>query len=121
MYDHVGFNVADFARSRAFYLASLGTLGHRILAEGAGWAMFGNDHGGRLWIGALGAAATPIHLAFSATGPEAVQAFHRAALAAGGRDNGAPGPRPHYGPGYYAAFAYDPDGHNVEAVCHLPG
>ena len=89
-----------------------------MLAEGEGWAVIGCPGAGRLWIGAFGPAATPIHLASTAESRAQVDEFHRAALAAGGRDNGPPGPRPNYGQDYYAAFVFDPDGHNVEAVCH---
>lgn len=120
MFDHVGYNVADFARSRAFYTAALAPLGQTILAEGEGWAMIGAPGGARLWFGAFGPAATPIHLAWTAASRAEVDAFHAAALAAGGRDNGGPGLRPEYGPDYYAAFIIDPDGHNIEAVCHAP-
>lgn len=119
MFDHVGYNVTDFARSRAFYLSALAPLGLGLLAEGENWAMIGGPDG-RLWIGAFGPAATPIHLAFRAASRGAVEAFHAAALAAGGRDNGLPGLRPNYGPDYYAAFVLDPDGHNVEAVTYAP-
>ncbi len=115
MFDHIGFNVDDVAKSKAFYAAALAPLGMVILAEGEGWAMIGSA-AGRLWIGQLGLAASPIHFAFRAESRAAVQAFHQAALAAGGRDNGAPGLRPDYRPDYFAAFVYDPDGHNVEAV-----
>lgn len=115
MFDHVGFNVADFAKSFAFYKAALAPLGMDVLGEGEGWAMIGGPEG-RLWIGAFGAAATPVHLAFRAQTRAQVQAFYDAALAAGGRDNGGPGIREQYAPDYYAAFVLDPDGHNVEAV-----
>ena len=115
MFDHVGFNVSDFARSKAFYAAALAPLGLKVLREGEGSAMIGGPNG-RLWIGAFGPAASPIHFAFRAERRADVDAFHKAALAAGGRDNGAPGLRPNYGPTYYAAFVYDPDGHNVEVV-----
>ena len=117
MFDHVGFNVADFARSKAFYLAALAPLGHKLVREGEGFAMIGGPSG-RLWIGALGPAASPIHIAFRAGRRGEVEAFHHAALAAGGRDNGGPGLRPNYSPSYYAAFVFDPDGHNVEVVTH---
>jgi catechol 2,3-dioxygenase-like lactoylglutathione lyase family enzyme len=117
MFDHVGFNVADFARSLAFYEAALAPLGLRILAKGEAWAMLGGPDG-RLWIGAMGPAATPIHMAFRATDRAAVGAFHAAALAAGGQDNGGPGLRTQYSPDYYAAFVLDPDGHNIEAVTY---
>jgi catechol 2,3-dioxygenase-like lactoylglutathione lyase family enzyme len=119
MFDHVGFNVAALEASKAFYVAALAPLGHALLAEGEGWAMIGRSGQGRLWIGTFGPAATPIHLAWTAETRAQVDAFHQAALAAGGRDNGAPGLRPNYGPNYYAAFVLDPDGHNAEAVCHI--
>jgi catechol 2,3-dioxygenase-like lactoylglutathione lyase family enzyme len=116
--DHIGFNVADFERSKAFYLAALAPLGIVAAAEGEGWAMLGRPGKGQLWIGAFGPPPGPVHVAFVAGDREQVRRFHAAALAAGGKDNGAPGLRPHYHPGYYAAFVLDPDGHNVEAVCH---
>lgn len=119
MIDHVGFNVSDFGRSAAFYKAALGALGLGTLGEGEGWAMIGGPDG-RLWIGAFGPVATPVHLAFRAADRSAVHAFHAAALAAGGRDNGGPGLRPNYGPDYYAAFVLDPDGNNIEAVTTAP-
>ncbi len=120
MFDHIGFNVDDLARSKAFYLAALAPLGMSVMREGEGFAVIGGPSG-RLWIGQLGAAATPIHFAFRAESRKAVEAFHAAALAAGGRDNGGPGLRPNYRPDYYAAFVYDPDGHNVEAVTYSAG
>ncbi len=115
MFDHIGFNVSDFAKSKAFYVAALEPLGQIVLDEGDGWAMLGGPSG-RLWIGAFGSAGGPVHFAFRAETRAQVRAFHEAALAAGGRDNGPPGPRPNYGPDYYAAFVLDPDGHNVETV-----
>ena len=118
--DHIGFNVSDFARSRAFYVAALKPLDIGILKEGEGWAMIGRWGEGAVWFGAFGKAATPIHVAFHAKTREEVRRFHAAALAAGGRDNGAPGLRPQYHANYYGAFVFDPDGHNVEAVCHEP-
>ena len=120
IFDHVGYNVADFARSKAFYLHALAPLGIGVAAGGDGWVMFGRPGKPQLWIGALGAAPTGIHVAFAAADRAQVRGFHAAALAAGGRDNGAPGLRPHYHPNYYAAFVLDPDGHNIEAVCHEP-
>ncbi len=118
--DHIGFNVGDFAASKAFYLAALSPLDLGIVAEGEGWAMIGKDGRGDFWFGAFGAKPGPIHLAFSAADRAQVCAFHAAALAAGGTDNGAPGLRPQYHPHYYGAFVIDPDGHNIEAVCHHP-
>jgi catechol 2,3-dioxygenase-like lactoylglutathione lyase family enzyme len=117
MFDHIGFNVDDVARSKAFYAAALAPLGMTVMREGEGFAVIGGPSG-RLWIGQLGLAASPIHFAFRVENRAAVDAFHKAAVAAGGRDSGAPGPRPNYGPNYYAAFVYDPDGHNVEAVTY---
>ena len=118
MLDHIGFNVSDLAASVRFYRAALQPLGCAVLADGEGWAMIGRPGGSRLWIGVFGPAATPIHLAWAADRREQVHAFYEAALAAGGRDNGGPGLRTNYAPTYYAAFSFDPDGHNVEAVCH---
>jgi catechol 2,3-dioxygenase-like lactoylglutathione lyase family enzyme len=120
MFDHIGFNVSDVKKSKAFYLAALSPLGHSLLGEGEKWAVIGSEDGARLWIGEAGTAASPIHIAWTADTRAGVDAFHAAALAAGGRDNGAPGLRAHYDPTYYAAFILDPDGHNVEAVCHAP-
>ena len=120
IFDHVGYNVADFARSKAFYLQALAPLGFGVAAEGEGWAMFGRPGKPQLWIGAFGAPPSGIHVALAAADRAQVRAFHAAALAAGGRDNGAPGLRPHYHANYYGAFVFDPDGNNVEAVCHAP-
>ena len=120
IFDHVGYNVGDFARSKAFYLQALAPLGIGVAAEGDGWAMLGRPGKPQLWIGAMGPAQTGIHVAFVAADRAQVRAFHAAALSAGGRDNGAPGLRPHYHPDYYGAFVFDPDGNNVEAVCHAP-
>ena len=120
LFDHIGFNVADFSKTRAFLLEALRPLGISVLGEGEGWAMIGRPGEGQFWFGSFGAAATPIHVAFAATSREQVRQFHAAALAAGGQDNGAPGLRPDYHPNYYGAFVIGPDGHNYEAVCHLP-
>lgn len=118
--DHIGFNVGDLAASRAFYEAALAPLRIAVASEGEGWAMLGRGERPQLWIGAFGPKPGPFHLAFAAENRAQVRAFHQAALAAGGRDNGGPGIRPRYHPNYYAAFVHDPDGHNVEAVCHAP-
>jgi catechol 2,3-dioxygenase-like lactoylglutathione lyase family enzyme len=124
--DHVGFEVSDFARSKAFYEGALEPLGIRLLMEPAeGTAGFGKEteHGPNpfFWISARGRPpVSGAHVAFGVRSDEQVDAFHAAALAAGGTDNGAPGPRPIYHPGYYGAFVLDPDGNNVEAVCHRP-
>lgn len=120
LFDHLGFNVSDFARSKAFLVAALAPLGAAIVKEEDRWAMIGREREGNLWFGAMGPAASPMHVAFSATTREQVRLFHAAALAAGGKDNGAPGLRPQYHPNYYGAFVIGPDGHNFEAVCHAP-
>jgi catechol 2,3-dioxygenase-like lactoylglutathione lyase family enzyme len=128
MLDHIGFTTTDVARSRAFYEAALLPLGIACVMEvtpdrtGDGTAHVGFGAGGKpfFWIG-TGPRHTPgIHVAFAAADRAAVDAFYRSALVAGGKDNGAPGLRPHYHPNYYAAFVLDPDGHNIEAVCHNP-
>ena len=124
MIDHTGFNVTNLELSRAFYLKALAPLGYGIALEFEGAAGFGareaagDDPGGDFWISA-GEPQTPrTHVAFRAANKEQVAGFYRAALEAGGKDNGPPGPRPHYHEGYYAAFVLDPDGYNVEAVFH---
>lgn len=128
MIDHTGISVSDPGKSRRFYESALAPLGYTQLME------VPVEHtGGRVVVG-YGVAPKPdfwlasgtpqeprVHVAFRADNKEQVDAFHRAALAAGGRDNGAPGPRPHYHAGYYGAFVLDPDGHNIEAVCHTAG
>ena len=123
--DHTGVTVSDIARSRAFYTAALAPLGAVVAMEvnAPGYTGLGYGRDGKpdFWIGAHGGpATTPIHLAFAAANRAQVDAFYAAAMAAGGKDNGPPGLRPHYHPNYYGAFVLDPDGHNVEAVCHAP-
>jgi catechol 2,3-dioxygenase-like lactoylglutathione lyase family enzyme len=124
MLDHVGFEVSDYARSKAFYEAALEPLGIKLVMEfGEGAAGFGSEteHGPKpyFWIHARGnPAVSGAHVAFGVPDRETVDAFHAAALAAGASDNGVPGPRPIYHPGYYGAFVLDTDGNNVEAVCH---
>jgi catechol 2,3-dioxygenase-like lactoylglutathione lyase family enzyme len=126
MLDHAGFPVSDYARSKAFYLQALAPLGYALVIEvqqhenDAPAAGFGANGKPDLWIGGEGGLQRPIHIAIAAQDRAAVDAFYRAAIAAGGKDNGAPGLRPHYHPNYYAAFVLDPDGHNIEAVCHTP-
>jgi catechol 2,3-dioxygenase-like lactoylglutathione lyase family enzyme len=121
--DHVGINVSDYARSRDFYTAALAPLGLEVLMEpapevgGFGSAAHGKPF---FWISTRAPANEAVHVAFAAEGRQAVDAFHAAGLAAGGTDNGAPGVREHYHPTYYGAFVLDPDGNNVEAVCHRP-
>ena len=126
MLDHIGFPVSDFARSVAFYDAALAPLGARRLMEvtaemtgGAAHAGYG-VHKPDFWIGTGDALKGRLHVAFTAENRAAVDAFYAAAMAAGAADNGPPGLRLHYHPNYYGAFVLDPDGHNIEAVCHKP-
>lgn len=127
MLDHVGYPVSDFARSKAFYAAALAPLGYGLMMEitdaqtgGHGdHAGFGDGHPD-FWIGTGKPRATTTHVAFRAANRAVVDAFHAAAMAAGGTDNGAPGLRAHYHKDYYGAFVLDPDGNNIEAVCHDP-
>ncbi len=118
--DHIGFNVSDLARSKDFYLQALAPLGIGVAIEGEGWAMLGRPGKPQFWIGSMGPSPGPVHLAFAADTREQVRRFYKAAIAAGGKDNGPPGLREHYHPGYYGAFVIGPDGHNIEAVCHKP-
>jgi len=125
--DHTGLQVSDFAKSKTFYAAALAPLGYQAIMElpasvtGHGDVVgFGVPPKPDFWVAAGSPNTPPIHVAFRAANRAAVDAFYKAALLAGGRDNGAPGPRPHYHPDYYGAFVLDPDGHNIEAVCHDP-
>jgi catechol 2,3-dioxygenase-like lactoylglutathione lyase family enzyme len=118
MFDHVGFHVRNVATSRAFYLAALAPLGVGVAMEGPYGVGLGRGGKPSLWLSQGEPPVSPLHIAFIARNRTEVDAFHAAALAAGGKDNGAPGLRPHYHPNYYGAFAIDPDGHNIEAVCH---
>ena len=120
MFDHIGLGVSSFAASKAFFLAALEPLGVGIVMEGEHGLGIGSHGKPSLWLYETADKPAPLHLAFTAANRQQVQAFHRAALAAGGQDNGAPGLRPHYHPDYYGAFVIGPDGHNVEAVCHRP-
>ena len=124
--DHVGLNVTNYGRSKAFYTQALAPLGITLLLEFGPAAGFGRDKP-ELWLAGTKSdfqseaqveVITPIHVSLRARSQAEVNAFHVAALAAGGRDNGAPGIRAHYHPGYYGAFVLDPDGHNIEAVFH---
>ena len=122
MLDHVGFTVTDYERSKAFYAKALAPLGLTLLMEPSGRAA-GFGEGGKpfFWIETRGPAVQRgLHVAFAVESRETVDAFHAAALAAGGTDNGAPGVRAIYHPTYYGAYVLDPDGNNVEAVCHRP-
>src|SRR5215208_1817261 len=121
MLDHVGISVSDFERSRRFYEKALSPLGYELIMEPRHGAA-GLGHSGKpdFWIG-QGEPGHPLHVAFAADDRATVEAFHKAAVAAGGRDNGGPGLRPEYHPSYYGAFVLDPDGNNIEAVCQRAG
>ena len=134
MLDHVSIRVADYDRSKRFYEAALAPLGYTLAMESASGAGFRRELIPEFWIKqgepiSVGAGAEPseapdrcggpaVHVAFASDDRRTVDAFYRAALAAGARDNGAPGLRPNYHPNYYGAFVLDPDGYNLEAVCH---
>ena len=127
MLDHIGLSVADFERAKAFYQAALKPLGLGAIMEvtaeetgGDAHAGFGENDKAFFWIGTGAKPRGGTHVAFTAKTRAEVEAFYCAALAAGGRDNGAPGLRPDYHPNYYGAFVFDPDGNNIEAVCHRP-
>jgi catechol 2,3-dioxygenase-like lactoylglutathione lyase family enzyme len=128
MIDHIGFPVSDYARAKAFYGKALAPLGYVLIMEvpdnltgsGAPAAGYGRDGKPDFWIGGEGGLEKPVHIAILANDRATVDAFHAAALAAGAKDNGAPGIRAHYHPNYYGAFVLDSDGHNIEAVCHKP-
>jgi catechol 2,3-dioxygenase-like lactoylglutathione lyase family enzyme len=125
MIDHTGLIVSDYRKSKDFYLKALGAIGYQLLAEfpaeqtgTADVAGFGEPPKPDFWM-AKGTPNQPaLHIAFRVPTRALVDVFYKAALAAGGRDNGGPGPRPHYHDNYYGAFVLDPDGHNIEAVCH---
>lgn len=127
MIDHTGVVVSDFERSKHFYTAALQPIAYGLLME------FSADVTGSVHVAGFGEPSKPdfwisngnpneprVHVAFRVASRKLVDAFYEAALAAGGRDNGKPGPRPHYHENYYGAFVLDPDGHNIEAVCHDP-
>ena len=127
MLDHIGLAVSDVARSKAFFQTALAPLGIEVMMEvtpeqsgGGAHAGFGSNGRPYFWIGDGKPPTTGVHVAFTTSERGAVDAFYKAALAAGGRDNGPPGIRAHYHPNYYGAFVIDLDGHNIEAVCHTP-
>src|SRR3954464_16065541 len=123
MFDHVKFGVTDFALSKAFFLDALEPLGLVVVGEGPpAYGVEMTRKGGHVSLCLYQTEENPahLHLAFAAENRRQVEAFHRAALKAGGKDNGAPGLRPHYHANYYAAFVIGPDGHNIEVVCHEP-
>jgi len=127
MLDHIGITVGDVAKAKAFYTAALAPLGVAVMMEvtaeqtgGPAFLGFGSDGRPYFWVGGGGKVTGALHVAFTAKDRATVDAFYAAAMAAGGADNGGPGIRAHYHPNYYGAFVLDPDGHNVEAVCHTP-
>lgn len=128
MLDHVGIAVSDATRSKKFYDAALAPIGIALIMEIPGTVTqsggvacgYGKDGKPFFWFGDNEQVGEGFHVAFTVETRAEVDAFHAAALAAGGRDNGAPGLRPHYHENYYGAFVHDPDGHNIEAVCHTP-
>ena len=129
MIDHITVRVRDLAATRAFYASALAPLGYRVAYEaqhdGVSVLGFGAEVPGAgfkidTWFVDTTPVSGPTHLCWRAASRAEVDAFHAAALAAGGQDHGAPGLRPHYHPDYYGAFVLDPDGNNIEAVCHAP-
>lgn len=118
--DHIGLAVADYERSKEFYTRVLAPLGMELVMQVQGWAGFGPAGKPEFWFGEHAQKQSPMHIAFRADNRAQVDAFYEAALAAGARDNGPPGIRELYHPDYYGAFVLDPDGHNIEAVCHSP-
>ena len=122
--DHVGISVRDFDKSIAFYKEALGALGIKCLTEfeheGKRHAGFGTGDKAFFWLSSGNRTRGELHIAFTAKSRSEVHAFYSIALSVGGRDNGKPGLRPHYHANYYGAFVHDPDGHNIEAVCHGP-
>jgi catechol 2,3-dioxygenase-like lactoylglutathione lyase family enzyme len=117
MIDHVGIPVRDIEKSKAFYVKALAPLGYTLLADYGHAVGFGKDRKPDFWLG-VGEPGASIHVCIAAATRSVVRAFHEAALAAGGTDNGAPGVRALYHPSYFGAFVHDPDGHNIEACCH---
>ncbi|MGG5318672.1 VOC family protein [Enterococcus sp. AZ072] len=116
MIDHLSLGVSDLSKSKTFYQKTLKPLGYEVKVEMENGVCFGAKDGGDLWI--VKSEPSKTHVAFSANTREYVDAFYQAALNAGGETNGAPGLRPHYHENYYGAFVIDPDGYNIEAVCH---
>jgi len=121
VFDHVVFGASDCAASKAFFLKALEPLGIAVVQEGPLGVELSSDGKSSLCICPTEEKPAHLHLAFVAENRRQVDAFHRAALQAGAKDNGAPGLRPQYAPNYYAAFVIGPDGHNIEVVCHVSG
>jgi catechol 2,3-dioxygenase-like lactoylglutathione lyase family enzyme len=127
MLDHVGFAVTDLEKARNFYQKALSPLGIMLIyditaeqTDGEAYLGFGEDQKPYFWVGTGDRFGGRLHVAFLAENRAVVDKFYKAALASGGKDNGAPGLRPHYHKNYYGAFVLDPDGNNIEAVCHRP-
>jgi len=118
--DHIGLAVSDYAQSKDFYSKALAPLGIEEAMKTEGWSGFGKGGKPEFWFGVGRGVQQPTHIAFAADNRREVDDFYEAAIAAGGKDNGAPGIRENYHPCYYAAFVFDPDGHNIEVVCHKP-
>jgi catechol 2,3-dioxygenase-like lactoylglutathione lyase family enzyme len=125
--DHISMSVSDMARAKAFYAKALAPLGISIVMEIPRNVTGDHDVAGLgkgpkpdFWLAAAGKTTPRVHVAFAAASRSEVDAFYKAGMAAGGTDNGPPGIRAHYHPNYYGAFVLDPDGNNIEAVCHLP-
>ena len=118
--DHIGLTVNDYEISKEFYTNVLATLGIELVMEVEGWAGFGKGGKPEFWFGVEDIAQSPMHIAFVADSRQQVDAFYNTAIAAGATNNGEPGIREIYHPNYYGAFVFDPDGHNIEAVCHKP-
>jgi catechol 2,3-dioxygenase-like lactoylglutathione lyase family enzyme len=117
--DHINLNVRDYGRSKQFYELALKPLAYELVLEFGTSGGFGEDGKPDFWVSQRGE-PTVAHVALAAPDRATVDAFYEAAISAGGKDNGPPGPRPHYHESYYGAFVHDPDGNNIEAVCHRP-
>jgi catechol 2,3-dioxygenase-like lactoylglutathione lyase family enzyme len=120
MFDHVGISATNLAESKSFFLKALQPLGVELVMEGPYGVGIGTNKKPSFWLSEAKDRPGHLHLAFTADSRQQVDEFYKAALAAGGKDNGGPGLRPHYHANYYGAFVIGPDGHNVEAVCHQP-
>jgi catechol 2,3-dioxygenase-like lactoylglutathione lyase family enzyme len=120
MIDHVVLNVRDYEASNRFYVDALRPLGYEVILEFEKMAGLGREGKPELWIGQRDEPTANVHVALASPDRNTVDEFYNAALAAGGRDNGRPGLRPVYHEQYYGAYVFDPDGNNIEAVCHLP-
>ena len=120
MIDHLALNVRDLGASRKFYEKALGPLGYTVTMSFPDWVGFGASGKTEFWLARRDPPTSAVHVAFRCGQRKPVEEFHAAGLRAGGKDNGKPGVRKDYHPNYYAAFVLDPDGNNIEAVCHEP-